>query len=1098
MELNGKLLSTGNSKKGLTGYLYYIPDSNLTSADDTLTNLDQVLGFVEDHPESRFSFFRTWDKIQFHETSDIYNGWEEDEWFSPSYSSGAAILKRRFAGIFTGFINIDTSGEYKFFVTSNEGFRLKINNQVVTEHPDGRGAATSEETVSLNKGLYPIELTYFEKTGKKCLTLEWDPPGSVSREVIPKSKLYNGRYLLVRATPKKPTVVFTNDKGSNNKVNVSVGAATTFTVNATEGSTGVDIARYRWQKKTGSDAPGAGYSETTDDNYNFTFDNAGEYTVYCQVVDEKGVESDGWVGISVRAWNRPVVHDTPPQERIDAGDVSWFDGKYVGVAGQSVRLMGDGETGTTGEGEEIAKYLWYLNSEWVEQPPDEVLSHTWDNPSTNDQVKCKAETNYGIQSEEKSFSLRIYNNLEVDSGNSYTGKPNSAITLKGSINTDSYPGASFEYQWRVDSATPTGEVKGDTIHQGDYIELTVPDPTHQYGQFEYTDLPLSDDWSVIGEFKTWDGIGSEGAHAFYTYVWASETPQDENSARGQYSINFDEYQDEIQLKYDGNTLEVVSQNGIDNGEWRPFRVEFYKGEFKVYLDHQLKLTYDDSANYQTRMSNNLFGFGGRTGSWTNYHCVRNMKWTTGDPIYTDNSGEGEYTWTEDGTYQTGFTAKVTTTEGLVLEDTAFADVTVESGKPTAMPGGPYRGGIAGGSFSPVQFEGNHPDFVEADDIGHIEDWTWFFSDGSNGALELDGQDDHVILNPMGDFPTTEITAEFWMKSSDDARRGTPMSYASTQHDNDFLIYDYKNFAPYVAGVSTGATGVSANDGEWHHIALTWKSSDGELKFYKDGALEYTHSEPIAAGEVFASNGAFVLGQEQDSIGGSFDRDQAFAGAIDEVRIWNVARSGDSISKDMSRKLTGDEQGLVLYWTFEEGQNTEVNDQSSYGSDGTLVVTNDGNPESPDNRWIGDGHPPVARGIWNPAHSYPRAGKYQGGLKVKSEFGKWSTIATADVEVIDGKIAGYVRAADLRTPVREVQLTLSSSHVDPAVLGRIADSDDTLNTTEGRLWTLTNDEGYYEFNHIPLGSYRIRANKGEGNEAHEFEKTVQATELTKEG
>jgi len=521
-------------------------------------------------------------------------------------------------------------------------------------------------------------------------------------------------------------------------------------------------------------------------------------------------------------------------------------------------------------------------------------------------------------------------------------------------------------------------------------------------------------------------------------------------------------------------------------------VEFYKGEFKVYLDHQLKLTYNDNANYQNRMSNNLFGFGGKTGGWTNYHWVRNMKWATGNPIYTDNSGVGEHTWDVDGVYQAGFTAKVTTSEGLVLEDTDFADVTVEAGKPTAMPGGPYRGGIAGGSFSPIQFEGNHPDFKESDDVGYIDDWTWFFSDSSNGALELDGQDDHVILNPMGNFPTTEITAEFWMKSSDDARAGTPMSYASSQSTNDFLIYDYRNFAPYVAGVSTGTTEVSANDGEWHHIALTWKSSDGALKLYKDAVEVYTNT--IAQGASLGSGGAFVLGQAQGSIGGGFDRNQAFAGAIDEVRIWNIARSGDAISRDMNQKLTGEEDGLVLYWTLEEGQGIDVDDQSTYGSDGTLVVTG-GNP---DERWTGDGHPPVARGIWNPTHSYSKAGKYQAGLKVKSEFGKWSTIVNADVEVVDGKIAGYVRAADLRTPVREVQLTLTSSHVDPDVLGRIAASDDTLNTTEGRVWTLTNDEGYYEFNHIPLGSYRIRANKGEGDKVHEFEKTVQVTELTLDG
>ncbi|MCK4597324.1 hypothetical protein KAU04_04760, partial [bacterium] len=64
---------------------------------------------------------------------------------------------------------------------------------------------------------------------------------------------------------------------------------------------------------------------------------------------------------------------------------------------------------------------------------------------------------------------------------------------------------------------------------------------------------------------------------------------------------------------------------------------------------------------------------------------------------------------------------------------------------------------------------------------------------------------------------------------------------------------------------------------------------------------------------------------------------------------------------------------------------------------------------------------------------------------------------------------------------------------------IAASDSSLNTTgDGTVWTLTDDEGYYVFEHLPLGSYRIRASKGTGDNAHEFETSVQVTELTLDG
>src|SRR6185295_3073396 len=44
----------------------------------------------------------------------------------------------------------------------------------------------------------------------------------------------------------------------------------------------------------------------------------------------------------------------------------------------------------------------------------------------------------------------------------------------------------------------------------------------------------------------------------------------------------------------------------------------------------------------------------------------------------------------------------------------------------------------------------------------------------------------------------------------------------------------------------------------------------------------------------------------------------FGGAIDEFRIWNVARSVDQIQQNLYHSLTGSEAGLVHYWRFNEG------------------------------------------------------------------------------------------------------------------------------------------------------------------------------------
>ena len=181
-------------------------------------------------------------------------------------------------------------------------------------------------------------------------------------------------------------------------------------------------------------------------------------------------------------------------------------------------------------------------------------------------------------------------------------------------------------------------------------------------------------------------------------------------------------------------------------------------------------------------------------------------------------------------------------------------------------------------------------------VNFVGGWT---DDGIFGkALVFDGEDgdttgDYVIKNPVNDFPTTEITVEFWMKSSDTTKDGTPISYGVTGNTNEFMLFDYTAFRPHIKGSSI-STGVSATDGIWHHIVCTWRSFDGQLKFYKDGEEEF--SGTIQAGATLIPGGSLVLGQEQDGMGTNFDPTQAFLGIMDEVRIYNRVLSSAEIQQ----------------------------------------------------------------------------------------------------------------------------------------------------------------------------------------------------------
>jgi hypothetical protein len=108
-----------------------------------------------------------------------------------------------------------------------------------------------------------------------------------------------------------------------------------------------------------------------------------------------------------------------------------------------------------------------------------------------------------------------------------------------------------------------------------------------------------------------------------------------------------------------------------------------------------------------------------------------------------------------------------------------------------------------------------------------------------------------------------------------------------------------------------------------------------MKIYVNGVLENTSN--AQAGDIGYADSWLSIGQYKDD-----DESGTINGDIDEVRIWNVARSREQILSTMNESLTGNEPGLVAYYNFNEGvgggNNTGVTtlpDLTRNGHDGQL-------------------------------------------------------------------------------------------------------------------------------------------------------------------
>jgi len=98
---------------------------------------------------------------------------------------------------------------------------------------------------------------------------------------------------------------------------------------------------------------------------------------------------------------------------------------------------------------------------------------------------------------------------------------------------------------------------------------------------------------------------------------------------------------------------------------------------------------------------------------------------------------------------------------------------------------------------------------------------------------------------------------------------------------------------------------------WYHVAVTYDSINNEMKLYRDGIL------------VADSVGVPTYTEPSLNIG-TFGGSSFWFGQIDEVRLWNVARTQGQIAASMNCQLTGDEPGLIAYYNFNEGINGVAN------------------------------------------------------------------------------------------------------------------------------------------------------------------------------
>ena len=136
---------------------------------------------------------------------------------------------------------------------------------------------------------------------------------------------------------------------------------------------------------------------------------------------------------------------------------------------------------------------------------------------------------------------------------------------------------------------------------------------------------------------------------------------------------------------------------------------------------------------------------------------------------------------------------------------------------------------------------------------------------------------------FANFPSTQIETFIINKNAENG--DGVLSYASTANNNDFLIYNSNDLRIFRGNTSI-ISGVQTNDNQWHILDVSWRSTDGAVAIWKDGANPYNGT--LATGTSITGNGSFAIAGEQDLIDGAYDAGQAHFGDFAEIIVFNTS------------------------------------------------------------------------------------------------------------------------------------------------------------------------------------------------------------------
>ncbi len=206
------------------------------------------------------------------------------------------------------------------------------------------------------------------------------------------------------------------------------------------------------------------------------------------------------------------------------------------------------------------------------------------------------------------------------------------------------------------------------------------------------------------------------------------------------------------------------------------------------------------------------------------------------------------------------------------------------------------GTAAGGDASLIGWwplDGDTLDYSGYENHGTTGGDPTFIAGQYGEALDFDGNDYLTMDGVADDFTNDDVTMTAWIKTT---MSGEGDWFSNNAVSNQFLLCILGGDILFFEGGFKPGAGVTANDGEWHHVVAVRENMD--VKLYMDGM--YRPSADFTSVTTFAEGDRWSLAQEWDGNSAS----DFYTGSVDEARIYDRPLTDDEILQVMRGRGPG--------------------------------------------------------------------------------------------------------------------------------------------------------------------------------------------------